>query len=459
MKKVKKIIFLLSFFFVMTGVVFAKESIFEREWRDNESFNLDYYQSSPVLNLQYQNGYVTIYSLETTDDNNEIYVRYYDSNGNIIKNSKVSNFSNSLKIRLIDAVTSDDCVFLLVYTINSSNYSYKYQIMKLDNNFNVDKTIDIYNDEVYGCDGFDCSKKFRISQVSGVAPHYGMSTLSIADNRLYILGEYFNIISLDLELNSRRDETNRETLVKKYFPGFYQLAKLSVEEYRKFYTEEDYKEFHYRESSSYYEELIRRADDNYYITADSESDYTAFSSIPDGCSSSSYYWLYLFYPQWEESISGSELDEISNGDYGIASISCEMPTPSIGLLKENDIVWTVESKDYEFFPIVKLVGDYVVALGVGYEGIDIVVYDLDGELVQTIKVNDSTEDGNNIFNYLNSTSTGFLVSDVHESTECTDDYEGCQITSVTEHYSILYNITINVEGEGEVKANEQSYKE
>ncbi len=458
MKKSKITLLLMSLFFMMTGVVLAKESVFEREWRDQESFNLDYYQNSPVLNLQYQNGYVSIYSLETDDgENNEIYVRYYDHDGNIIKSSKVNNLNDNLEIRLIDAVTSDDNIYLFVYVYDNSNSVYKYQIMRLNDGFDADKISDVYSNRI--CDKYNCSKSFSISQASEVAPHYGMSTLSIYDDRLYILGEYFNIISFDLDLNSDRKDINNEDLVKKIFPSFYYLAKLTVEDYGKYYTKEDYENYHYRESSSYYEEVIRRAKNNYYLSADSNSDYIVFSSIPNGCDNSYFYWLYLFYPQWVQSVSENELDEISNGDYGISTIDCLMPIPSIGLLEKGDFVWSVENEDYIFFPIVKLVGNYIVALGVNYDSSDIVIYDLDGKLVQTIKVSNSSEDEYNVFNYLNSTSTGFLVSDIYRSTECSDDHEVCQVLSTTEHYSISYNIRTIIDGEGEAIVNGKSFAE
>ena len=458
MKKSKKIILLLSLFFMFIGTVSAKDDPFAFDWRDNEAITTE--GNVSFNNLKYRNGYLSIHS-EESYNYDTIYIRYYDIDGNIISEKKLDD------MEIIDAITNDDNAYLLISTYKCyDDYCNKIpEIVKLDDNFSIEKEFNL--DDDYNS---------FIGEANYIAPQFGMTTLSIVDDRLYILGEEFKIRSLDLDLATIKSIKEDENSVKKYFPGIYYLAKLVVENNMMYYTEDDYEEYDYY-SDSYYESLIRKYGNSYYsgdgilpsvfISADTNNDYVAVSGLYSECDEyyTRYYrWLTAFYPVFEVSINEDELDETSGtGTYGISTISCPIPKNIIGLLDKNGKpIWTKENNDYYAFVNVKLINDYIVALGETEYGYDVVIYDLDGKLVQTIE---SKNDG---YGFLASTKDGFLVTDgsvsdcpipesINPVSQTFSSSRYCELSANTEHYAIPYNITVTIEGEGEVKANEQSF--
>ncbi len=461
MKKSKTIILLLSLFFMFIGVVSAKDDPFAFDWRDNETITTE--GSSSFNNLKYRNGYLTIYS-EESYDYDVTYVRYYDINGNIIKEKKLNN------MEIIDAITNNDNVYLLVSTYGYyDSYNRRIpEIVKLDDNFNVEESYDLDDDY----------SNF-IGEANYLAPQFGMTTLSIVNDRLYILGEEFKIRSLDLDLGTIKYVKEDETSVKKYFPGIYYLAKLVFEYNMTYYTEYDYEEDEYNYSDSYYEALIREYGYNHYygyetlpnifISADTNNDYVAISGLYSECDeyNNEYYrWLTSFYPHIVTSLNSDELDE-EDEDYGVSptfAYSCPTPKNLIGLFdKSGKLIWSKENNNYYAFTNVKLINDYIVALGVGEYGSEIVIYDLDGKLVQTIE---SKNDG---YGFLASTKDSFLVTNgtvgecslppksINPVSQTLASSRYCEVLTNTEHYALPYNINVDLDGEAEVNANEQSF--
>ena len=64
-----------------------------------------------------------------------------------------------------------------------------------------------------------------------------MSTLSIVNDCLYILGANFEVRSFDLNLETIKRIKTDESVVKKYFPSIYYLAKLTIEENIDYYDD------------------------------------------------------------------------------------------------------------------------------------------------------------------------------------------------------------------------------
>ena len=463
MKKSKISILLLSLFFMFIGVVSAKDDPFILDWREKDSINLDG-GGSLFRNLQYRDGYLTIYSDNSYDDYNYVvtYVRYYDIDGNVISEKKLNN------MYIIDAITNDDNVYMLVefYTYDDDDYYYEApQLIKLDDNFNVEVKYDLSHEHVV--DEYDDYKSF-IYRANYIAPSYGMSTLSIVNDCLYILGANFEVRSFDLNLETIKRIKTDESVVKKYFPSIYYLAKLTIEENIDYYDDYCGSEYYYCEKfydeysgldfdylNRYgYDDLFENSYFN-YIAADTVNGNTAYSKVTE----SYYAWLHYFYPA-PSPVALEEDNEImtmgvTSGDYGAY----------IGLLDSNgEIVWEKENSNYAYFTNVKIVNGYIVAIGVHYEDYDyygdIVIYDLDGKVVQTIESNNKVGG----YDYLSTTKYGFLVTDGDVYNMCksgravpTYRLNNCGVSANTEHYAIPYNIIVNVEGEGEVKANEQSF--
>ncbi len=448
MKKSKTIILLLSLFFMFIGVVSAKEDPFSLDWREKESFYETTDSRYAVLNLRYRNGYLAIY----TDEDDYSHIRYYDNDGSLIKEKKL----NDSIYGVLDAVTNDENVFLLVnkydygynddYYYNGYYYDSAPQIIKLDDNFNIEEAYDLY-DETVNYYNYDYPF-IRFANVE--APFYGMSTLSIVNDRLYILGTNFEIRSFDLNLGTIKTVKSDENSVKKYFPEIYYLYMLSYESYR-------------------------NDDDYYFISSDVSDKNVAYSKTVI----SDFDWLDYFFPSptpislEEESLdpfSNPPIIQIQGGTSTYITSVPSYPMAYIGLLdKAGKIEWEVENKNYYFFTNVKLINEYIVAQGMGEYGNDVVIYDLDGKVVQTIK---SKYDG---YQFLASTTNGFLVTDIEATNQCyyydnvstqnqlngiatiNDDPDYCKVVLTTEHYALPYNINVDLDGEAEVKANEQSF--
>ncbi len=456
MKKSKKIILLLSLFFMFIGTVSAKDDPFAFDWRDTNSI-ISHDTYSINVNLKYRNGYLTIYNSEERNT----FIRYYDIDGNTIKEKKLNN------IMTFDAITNDDNIYLLSL-VPDYDYNPVPKIIKLDDDFSIEKAY--YLDEEYS---YDYGSFIGVANY--IAPEYGMSTLSIVNNRLYILGEGFQIRSLDLDLETIKTIKSEETTMKKYFPGIYYLATLTyienkdlvdqeIRDYCEYELEGDCDSFYYwlvNNKSNYYQGLFQEAGVS-FISADTNDKYTGISAVDISCGGSGS-WLFSFFIN--NSVAGPL--SASEDEYGIAQIAMECPTPNalLGLLdKDGKTIWIEENKDYTAFTNVKLVGDYIVALGLydyDFYG-DIVIYDLDGNVVQTI------ENKKSGYQFLASTKDGFLATDVDASNQCREEENvelepqnyrssSCYTELTTEHYALPHNITVTVEGEGEVKANEQSF--
>lgn len=438
MKKIEKILLVICFIILNITIVSAKP--FELDWRDSNSFIME--DSSDVFkNLKYRDGYLAIYNVETNSDLPDMYIRYYDKFGNTIKDNKLKN------IGVIDAITNDDNVYLLVMIPGKYNYYYIPQIMKLDDNLSIEETYDLMDEDNYYYDDY------LVGEVNYIAPKYGMTTLSIYNDNLYILGEKFKIRSFDLDLKKMKNVSSSANAVKKYFPAIYYLLKLTYDNnYDDYYDYYDYEEFF---SDGHY---------NAYIAADVNDNYVAYSKNTCGMGG----WLEYFIPVMQESVlETGNVRKISP----ITKISCS-PSNYVGLLdKDGKTIWEKQNDKYDFIFDVKLINDYIVTIGEIYDEdyyvyyYDIVVYDLEGNVVQTIE--SKAEKGG--YGFLGPTGDGFLVTDIDESNQClkksvaptaqTSNIPACSIAATTEHYALPYNITIEVIGEGEVKANDKSYAE
>ena len=428
MKKINKIMLIIFFLLMNIAIVNASEKSFELDWRDSDSFyttrynsyNNSYVADDMILNFKYREGYISIYYAYEDDDNTAgTHIRYYDNEGQTIKEKTIN------RLYVYDAVTNDENIYLFAYDDNS----YDDILVKLDESFSIEEEYDL--DDEYS---------YFISDANYIAPEYGMSTLSIVNDRLYVLGEEFRILSFDLNLNSVKKINFDKNTVKKYFPGIYYLMELTYE------------------ANTHYDGY----DDYEFISADVNDKNVAYSKTT--CTMS---WLYEFYTEDEQSL-------MTNQNEAMPYVTTCRPIAYLGLLdSDGKKEWEKENKNYYAFINVKQTNNYIVALGITDNSSDVVIYNLDGKLVQTIKSKD------NGYYFLSATPKGFIVTDTRVTDEYgyyptyrslkqnkaneimqindDDDPDYYKVASTTEHYAFPYDITVKVEGEGEVKANEKSF--
>ncbi len=453
MKKSKILIFICVLMFMFVGVVEARKNPFVIDWNDNNK-NITYGLAGMVdTNLVYGDGYVTFHvNMNSYDGTTETVMRKYDHNGNLEKEEVLDNQI------VINAVTDGEYIYALqadlrlqksVQAFNltdSDYYDEEVGLYIVKYNSNLKETSDYvfkesdfenYPGYYYGYGNVLYSMIVRIQFLGKIL---GYNTMTVVDDTIYILSYGYSTFEIDTNLNdfllfapSKNPESSK---VKKYFEQFYYTSKLSDDMF------------------------------NGIISLDSNDQniaYTSLSCVPDIASIVADYRVYnldeTFYP--------------SDGEK-----TCDL-AGNIGLTDADGNKLWEKDLEYDLLAInVKLIGDYVVAIGLSEDGTEILVYDLAGNLVQNIT--------NKVVGFSNlvPTKNGFIVSkNVTDFDDCyevtVDDLYGgisdesryeldeiymtaeecynCALDTTTEVYQLPYNISVLTTGEGEVDVVEDAY--
>ncbi len=386
-----------------------------------EPFKLDWKKENLVENLsigtignakfQYKDGYITLYS-EVNENDFRYFVNYYKKDGTLVTSKTYNDYI------VINATTDNE----YVYAIIAGYDEYEIALVKLDSTLNVVKTYDFSYDEAEMFGSY-----IMLTNV------LGLSTMNVINDTINLLGE--NILQIDTNLKSSRVISFSESRAKKYFEKLYYLEEFSYE------------------------------DNMQYMTLDKNDKYYVYSGI-NTCGRSVESVYDVLEPMFTD------------------SVVCKNESILILSDSNNRVKWFKDFDENEFIIDVKLVGDYVVGIKMTYEYpsypeyevttraaeanydapniyTEIVVYDLKGNLVQTI-------DNDSLYLQLAPVDGGFMVnSNVENKKVCVsrpmennilaiDPSDNCAIDTSLEVYTIPYTITPEINGKGHLEVASSS---
>ena len=406
--------------FMFTLKVDAAKDPFNLLWdtKDSEDRIYEEYNIPYSRNLNYKDGNIYI-APRSYDNYNEYTPLYYYSHSEEL----LEQYDIDDKYYVLDAATDDEYLYLFVdvydepapqsiapYNMEDINY----HILKIDENLDL---VDDYT--------FNEELNYRFDYNY---PNYGAKYFTAIDDKLSILAydDYdYNPMIVQIDKNFKKYSTLRASTanMKKYFDELYNLDELM---------------------DLVYEEVDQRRN---YVSTDTNGEYRIFGSVNYGCEES-------------ENILTSSLNFEKRTDTCSDSYLTLMD-------KDGNVVWdkTFDNRD-DYFGLINtiIVDNYIVALGLYYENYyygdsqsEIVVFDLEGNIVQTI-YNDS------VYYSLTKIPGGFSVFNNEVlNVACPKSltrgsYNSCfQAISYIETYAVKYNIDVKVEGKGKVEVSSESY--
>ncbi len=401
MKKKNLILFTILTLFTFMLSVSAMENPFSLNWEKEKLAEADSYYFDFNSKMAYKDGYVALYTdaIRNSGDTTT-YLYYYKKDGTLLDNKTYDDMN------IIKATTDGENIYALVCE-GECYYDYNMYLVKIDSSFEVVNLLEINQEDVS-----------YIEDTPAYVSAYGMDTMSIVNNNLYILTRGFNIIQIDLDLNNYHVLNGTENRIARYFEKIYNLLELSYE------------------------------DEMNYTTLDKNDKYMVYAGY-NMCEYDSWFESFFY---------GVGLSSAPEPYFGIA---CSNEGAFVLSDLEGNEIWHKHFNEDEDIYDVKLIDDYIVTLknvieeknGQEYSLYYIVVYDLEGNIVQTIE-NDS------MYHQLTAIDGGFMVNDFNDkygNTNLTNDppinfYDNWLSVTKLEVYSLSYNINSKVNGEGVVEA-------
>lgn len=418
MKKVKFIIVALLMLLCATQVnaEATQEGPFYFDWENTLLTDVRDIVVEVSDNFSFKNGTVVVRTIYDEENNTfSIELERRDLKGKIIKTNTIEDNA------FFSAITDHENIYIVTISYASNEKSAEststQMIVKLDENLEVVKTLPFEENYIPGVEGMINARRF------------GHDILAIKDDYLYVFcGEEY-MLKTKLELDKWETMEYKEEDFDTYFPD------LSTE---------------YKIMDNWMGQL----NGNVELT----NDYIDFDVTTH---------------VYDEKMITSGMRYSLNVQPGDAGGEEEYEMPFAGVIKiydkEGNIVFEQINKNYMKFFEARIMGDYVVAIGLSEStmmgngntttlGNDIVVYDLEGNLLQTIETEGS-------YVFLNEIASGFVATHVESCEEIQDSvmpkgvpyvsdsnagvnstYTVC--TYNTEAYYLPLNIETKVIGEG-----------
>ena len=418
MKKVKFIIVALLMLLCATQVnaEATQEGPFYFDWENTLLTDVRDIVVEVSDNFSFKNGTVIVRTIYDEENNTfSIELERRDLKGNIIKTNTIEDNA------FFSAITDHENIYIVTISYASKERSVgstsTQMIVKLDENLEVVKTLPFEENYTPGVEGMINARRF------------GHDILAIKDDYLYVFcGEEY-MLKTKLELDKWETMEYKEEDFDTYFPD------LSTE----------YKIM---------EKWMGQLNGNVELTND-YIDFDVTTHI------------------YDDKMITSGMRYSLNVQPGDAGGEAEYEMPFAGVIKiydkEGNIVFEQTNKNYMKFFEARIMGDYVVAIGLSEStmmgngntstlGNDIVVYDLEGNLLQTIETEGS-------YVFLNEIASGFVATHVESCEEIpnpaipkgvpyvSDSNAGVNSTYTictynTEAYYLPLNIETKVIGEG-----------
>ena len=337
-----------------------------------------------AINMNYKDGYVFV--IQDTDSTEKI--NYYDANYKVKKSVIID---NSI---IIEGVSYEDYIYLLAHNAGTEN-NIKFKILKLNENLEIIKEFPLEGEELEEIryyEYFDFSK-------------YGMPFMSVANNKINIMAfdeknEQEVIIRVDLDLTTHEVALFDDENLKTYFINYYNIGNFIAKTLQT--------------------TGIRRN----YVSSDSNDNYRVYGTFNSN----------------EDKLNNASEDD----PYALTYLTLTDQNDKIIFDKTFD-----SSKEYVAIINVKLIDNYVVAIGLKatennfeYKR-QILVFDLEGNIVQTI-------DSNSVYSDLITTNNGFLVSRDDKNVDNSDvtynnyiEFYGKNLTQGVEASGVTDNSSMN----------------
>lgn len=365
MKKVKFIIVALLMLLCATQVnaEATQEGPFYFDWENTILTDVRDIVVEVSDNFSFKNGTVIVRTTYDEENNTfSIELERRDLKGKIIKTNTIEDNA------FFSAITDHENIYIVTISYaskeKSADSTSTQMIVKLDENLEVVKTLPFEENYIPGVDGMINARRF------------GHDILAIKDDYLYVFcGEEY-MLKTKLELDKWETMEYKEEDFDTYFPD------LSTE---------------YKIMDNWMGQLSGNVElKNDYIDIDVTTHIYDDKMITSGMR----YSL-----------------NVQPGDTG-GEEEYEMPFTGVIKIfdKEENIVFEQTNKNYMKFFEARIMGDYVVAIGLSEStmmgngntstlGNDIVVYDLEGNLLQTIETEGS-------YVFLNEIASGFVATHV-----------------------------------------------
>lgn len=486
MKKSLFLFFFIGLMLVCITPVNAKDS-FYKEWETPSSLISDLekgYETAdgdinPFITFRENNygfghGYVaTRIEIQVKEESQELtsYLTYYDKDGNVL-------YEEDLEFEIVlNAVSNGDYLYTFVFDFIDSSFV----LRKLDGKLKEVEELDVTN-LILVEDEDGNTNVLNILLYSMVPKFIGYSSLSIVDDNLSLLYDTEEFLLTDLDLSKGTIEIFDNAKLKKYFP------ELGLESEHIIKLEEEKKN-----SETSIPEGI-------YLFTDGESDYLVSSGVKLGTNENIDLDHGFVYPLDSTEPTGVDVGTIieDNDPYrDYLEVDAKL-----GLFdKDYNNKWEVVNQDYVIFFGTKIVGNYIATIGLNIDmpessydsfilpeevlvdglkniqdirdvvelvdtvdnriqiNTDILIYDLEGNLVQTIHGED------NLFINLHDSESGFITTNIGKINEYINDQQVISgtssvqtipVTMSTEVWHLSNSIETTVRGEGTIEVVEAS---
>jgi len=418
MRNVKLLLIVMLSFFCM-NVAYAEEEMPKVFYFDWENGYAEYFDDGELTlsdNFAFKDGAVIIRTLRDVNSYDPyIELELRDVEGEIIAENTIKN------AYFFSGITDNNYIYIVVRKAanekgvagNSDQF-----VLKIDDKLEVVASLEFVSQYTPGVDGMINARNF------------GHDILAIAEDKLYVFcGEdYMLNTSLDLEEWEVTEFLDED--FTKYFPDLAtEYYFLSV--WMNDFSDDTKNKVDILVTTHVYSESILSSGARY------------FKPVPQPISAD---------------------DDID------AQVSDESSFPMIGLIKimnkQGETTFEVTNENYAKFLEARMIGDYIVAIGLTESSVlgnnnssqlgnDIVIYNMDGEVVQIIETDGS-------YLYINETTSGFVTTHFELCKEAPNALElaGSNSPSIcgynTEAYYLPLNIETKVNGNGNVRVMKMS---
>ena len=331
MKNIKKIFLIIGLFFVITLSVNAKDEVFKYDWSKGLKSELSYRDVPYNTTIEFKDGYV----------NSDVY--FYDG-----PNTRIQRYS--FKGETLATTTLKYTVVYSMLGIDSNIYVIAYDMEK--DLFALFK----FDDKLNKIDELELPSELRdnILNINYILKIYGINYISVYEDEIVFVDPMDSKIYItDKNFEDTQTKNLSENLIKKYYPDVY-----------------------------YGETLLNDLMDDYskYISIDFNDKKLVTGGVKSSC----------------------EINATSAFIDNSRTASCD--TKGVLLLTDDkgNKIWFKELEEYNIIANARFVNGYIVAVGYSLLEVprlrdaypefksDILIFDMDGNLVQKIEGEDDT---------------------------------------------------------------------
>ncbi len=464
MKKINIFMFTVLVSFMLLVTASAKKDVFLYDW-SKELNSVELNGLVPINNtLVFKNGYVHV-DVYAVDNDYVSKLTYYNINGDELASSTLENN------KITDITSSGNYIY--VFSIDNEESS--PYVIKLDEKLKEIERIKIPAKLKYNEFPISNRASFGLGFMSNVNDeitiHYhnldGENEFYIIDKDLNgynvteddIISEYYHnlyvskglidLIEEDEKIVSVDSKNNLTAFSSKTVcPDFNAYSYDDLGKYKRYYDDYGYRYKMYFNEEDEFIFYFDEDNEKHVFSNDSWGKYTVINGVKKYFDEDGIYGVYNVEYDYYENYYDAYWDYYYD--------DCEEYSYIYLLDGKNNKIWSDESYEYNSIDNVRIVGDYIIAIGKRgnyYLESDILIYNMDGKLVQTIYGNEE------VFMKLESSPYGFAVhkynsiclADSEDYDE--EDFEKTECEMSLETYYLPLNIKTKINGKGTIKVN------